>query len=180
MTMQTLFLKPSLPANDLSSYRLISNLSFISKVLEKVVSCLLNVHLNCNRLSNVFHSAYKQFHFTETALLKVHNDISLNIATTLILLDLSAPFDTIDYSVLLDLASDCYGISGTALTWIHSFSTNSFQSIQIRNRFSKAVPLFCSVSQGSVLVPILFNLYTTPLSSLIHSHKLDHHLCMCR
>ena len=65
--------KSSLPANDLNCYKSISNLSFISSVLEKAVSCRLNVHLNCNHLPNVFQFAYKQFHSTETALIKVHN-----------------------------------------------------------------------------------------------------------
>ena len=132
----SLLKKPSLPANDPNSYRPISNQSFISKVLEKVVSCRLNVHLNCNHSYNVFQSAYKRFHSTETALLKIHNDISLSMDTgkviTLTLLDLSAAFDTIDYSVLLDSPFAWYGISGTALTWIRSFLIN--QSIQIRNR----------------------------------------------
>ena len=57
MTHDVRLKKPSLPVNDLSSYRPISNLSFISKVLEKAVSCRLNVHLNCNNTSNVFKSA---------------------------------------------------------------------------------------------------------------------------
>jgi len=73
--------KPSLPANDLNSYRPIFILTFISKVLEKVLSSHLNIQLNCNHLSAVFYSAYEQFQSTETTLLKVHNDISLNIDT---------------------------------------------------------------------------------------------------
>ena len=111
--------KPSLPANYINSYTCISisNLSFISKVLEKVVFCRLNVHLNCSHLFNVCQSLYKQFVSTENALLKVHNDISLNMdtgkVTALTLLDLSASFNTIDYSVLLGRFSDWYGISGT-------------------------------------------------------------------
>jgi len=131
-------------------------------------------------MSNVYQSAYKQFHFTETALWKVHNDIALNMDTgevrALTLLDLSASFDTIAYSVLLDHLSDWYGISATLLTWIRSFLINRFQSIKIRKCFSKALPLFCGVPQGSLLGPLLFTLYTTPLSWLIHSHKLYHHL----
>ena len=113
----SLLKKPSLPANDLNSYRPISNLSFIFRVL-----CHLNVQLNCNHLSNVFQSAYKQFHSTETVILKVYNDISLNMdtgkVTALTLLDLSAAFDTNDYFVLLDSLLDVcmYGISGTTLT----------------------------------------------------------------
>ena len=92
-------------------------------------------------------------------------------AKALALLDLSADFDTIDYSVLLDHLSDKYDISGTALTCIRSFLINRFQSIKVRNCFSKAAPLFYSVPQGSVLVPLLFTLCTTSLSSLIHNHK---------
>jgi len=142
----------------------------------------LNVHLNCNHLFNgvFFQSAYKQFHFTKTALLKVQNDIALNMdtgkVTALTLLDLSVAFGNIDYSVLLDRLSDWYGILGTALTWIRSFLINRFQSIKIRKCFSKAVPLFGGVPQGSVLGPPLFTLYATPISPLIQSHKLDHHL----
>ena len=74
--------KPHLPPNHLNSYIPISNLAFISKVLEKISSCRFSIHLNCNHLSNVFlQSAYKQFYSTETALLKVQNDIALNMRT---------------------------------------------------------------------------------------------------
>ena len=87
-----------LPANNLTSYRPISNLSFISKLLDKNVSCRLNLH--CNHLSNVFQFAYKQFHSTKNALPNIHNDIAVSMdirkVTALTPLDLSAPFDTID------------------------------------------------------------------------------------
>jgi len=131
-------------------------------------------------MSHVFQSAYKQFHFTETALLKVHNDISINMdtrkVTALTLSDLPVAFDTVDYSVLLYRVSDWYGTSGTAFTWIRSFLVNRFESIKIRNCFSKAGPLFCGVSQGSVLRPLLFTLYITPLSSLtaLITSRLDY------
>jgi len=83
MFIHDLFIVSStLPANDQNRYSPISNQSFISKVLEKTnISSHLNVHLNCDHLSNVIQSAYKQFHPTETVLLKVHNDISLNVDT---------------------------------------------------------------------------------------------------
>jgi len=129
----SLLKKSPWPANDLNSYRPIYNLSFIYKVLENPVTCL-NVHLNCNHLYIVFQSAYKQFRSTENALLKVHNDISLNMGTgtvtAITLLDVSAGFDTIDYSVILDRLSDWYDMSRIVLTYIRSFLINSFQSIQ--------------------------------------------------
>ena len=77
--------------------------------------------------------------------------------TALTLLDLSASFDTIDYSVILDHLSYLYGISDGALTWIRSFLINRFQSITIRTYFSTALPLFCSVHQSSVLGPLLLH-----------------------
>ena len=111
--------KPTLPKDELNSYIPISNLSFISKILEKVVANRLRSHIYKNGLSNVSQSAYKQFQSTETALLKVHNDINLNngkvIALTL--LDLSAAFDTFDHNILTTRLSTWYGISGTALSW---------------------------------------------------------------
>jgi hypothetical protein len=74
----------------------------------------------------VSQSAYKQFHSTETALLKVHNDINLNIdngkVTALTLLDLSAAFDTIDHNILITCLPNWYGISGTALSWFTSYN----------------------------------------------------------
>ena len=172
--------KTSLSKEDLNSYIPVSNLSFISKILEKVVAKRLRSHVSSNCLSNVSQSAYKEFHSTETALLKVHNDVTLNIVkgkvTALTLLDLSAAFDTIDHGILIKRLSLWYGISGTALNWFLSYLTGRHQTIKIANCFSAALPTPCGVPQGSFLGPLLFTLYTTPLSSVIQNHNLDHHL----
>ena len=92
--------------NEFKNYRPISNLSFLSKILEKIVAKRLNAHIEEQLLSNHVQSAYKRFHSTETALLKIHNDIICNMdngkVTALTLLDLSAAFDTIDHSTLLE------------------------------------------------------------------------------
>ena len=91
------------------NYRPVSNLSFISKILEKVVAARLLSHMESNSMSNKLQSAYKKFHSTESALLKVENDVLLNMekgrVTTLTLLDLSAAFDTIDHLTLISLLS---------------------------------------------------------------------------
>ena len=96
---------------------------------------------------------------TETALLKVHNDISLNIdngkVTALTMLDLSATFDTIDHNILITRLSTWYGISGTALSWFNSYLTDRQQAIKIGNCFSDMLPTSCGVPQGSVLGPLL-------------------------
>ena len=172
--------KTSLSKEDLNNYRPVSNLSFISKILEKVVASRLRSHISSNCLSNVSQLAYKEFHSTETALLKVHNDVTLNIdkgkVTALTLLDLSATFDTIDHGILIKRLSLRYGISGTALNWFLSYLTGRHQTIEIANCFSAALPTSCGVPQGSVLGPLLFTLYATPLNSVIQNHNLGHHL----
>ena len=91
--------------DDLNNFRPISNLNFISKILEKVVASRIQYHLSSNSLSSSFQSAYRIFHSTGTTLLKIHNDLILAMdrgeVTSLILLDLSAAFDTVDHSILL-------------------------------------------------------------------------------
>ena len=96
--------------------------------------------------------------------------------TALTLLDLSAAFDTIDHNILIKHLSMWFGISGTALSWFSSYLTDRCQRVKITNCFSAAPPTLCGVPQGSVLGPLLFTLYTTPLSSVIQIHNLDHHL----
>ena len=66
--------KPSLDQNVLKNYRQISNLPFLSKILEKIVLHKLLAHLQENNLCNPFQSAYRTGHSTETALLRVVND----------------------------------------------------------------------------------------------------------
>ena len=94
--------KISLPKNLLKKYRPVSSLSFISKFLEKIVANRLQAHIKNNHLSNSLQSAYRKHHSTESALLKVHNDIIISMdkgeVTALTLLDVSAAFDTIDYA----------------------------------------------------------------------------------
>src|SRR6218665_1476306 len=80
------------------------------------------------------------------------------------------------HNILLQRLSSWFGVSGTALLWFQSYlSTRSF-SVKPCSHSSQPLPLSCGVPQGSVLGPLLFILYTTPLSHLIKSSSVDHHL----
>ena len=108
--------------NDITNYRPVSNLNFASKIIEKVIANQIRSHLERNELSNRYQSAYKKFNSSETALLKVENDIILNMnegrVTALILLDLSAAFDTLDHSTSCQLVMISIGapLTGLGLT----------------------------------------------------------------
>ena len=121
-------------------YRPVSNLSFISKIIEKVASNRLQAHINSNKLNNPMQSAYQKFHSTETALLRVHNDISVSLdkghVTALTLLDLSAAFDTFDHSTLTNRLAEWYGVSGMALAWFKSYLCGRHQKKNIDKSFS--------------------------------------------
>ena len=172
--------KSSLDPNDLNNYRPVSNLSFFSKILEKVVLSQILTHINSNRLISQSQSAYRPGYSTETALLKVTNDLLTamdnNDVSILTLLDLSAAFDTIDHEILLSRLQNTFGFEGTVLSWFRSYLTGRRQYVSINGKKSLATDVPYGVPQGSVLGPILFILYTQPLSHVISQHPVSHML----
>ena len=147
--------KSSLGKEIFKNYRPVSNLNFISKILERVVAVQLQTHLDEAGLMTAFQTAYRKHHSTERALL----------------LDLSAAFDTIDHTILLDRLNVYYGIIELALGWFKSCLSGRTHSVKVGDTLSHPAALLYGVPQGSVLGPILFSLYTNPNSSIIHSHS---------
>jgi hypothetical protein len=169
--------KPSLDPNHLKNYRPVSNLSFMSKVLEKVVLRQLQSYLTAHDLICHSQSAYRPSHSTETALLKVTSDILTALddgkVSVLTLLDLSAAFDTIDHAILLQRLKTDYGCSGSVLSWFESYILDRTQAVMVDGQMSVSASLSFGVPQGSVLGPVLFIMYTKPLSNLIHNHTVS-------
>ena len=172
--------KDNLDPEDYPNFRPISNLKVVSKIIEKAASCQLGDYLRDNDLEESFQSAYKRFHSTETALLKVQNDILFEIdnqkCVVLLLLDMSAAFDTVDHELLLERMSKRYGVKGNALKWFRSYLQDRKQFVMIDGIKSKVKDLRYGVPQGSVLGPILYLLYTSPIGDIIRWHGLDYHL----
>ena len=137
--------KSSLDKEILKNYRPVSNLNFISKILERVVAAQLQTHLDEAGLMTAFQSAYRKHHSTESALLNIHNDILLNMAkgsvTALTLLDLSVAFDTIDHTILQDRFNVHYGISELALGWFKSYLSGRTHSVKVGNTLSHPAAL---------------------------------------
>ncbi len=121
------------------NYRPVSNLSFVSKVLEKVAAMQLSVHLRVKNLEEPFQSAYRPGHSTETAMVKIHNDIITALgqkkAVLLVMLDLSAAFDTVSYDCLLSRLQEV-GVKGTVLQWFETYLRNRMQRINFKGTLS--------------------------------------------
>jgi len=117
------------------NYRPVSNLSFLSKLIERVVVKQFVSLLNESGLFVPVNSAYHAHHSTETALLKVFKDLLLAVeegdVAILALLDQSAAFDTIDHQILLHRFSVLFGVSGVALSWFKSYFSGRLQFVRV-------------------------------------------------
>ena len=157
----------------MKNFRPVSNLSFISKLTERVVLNRLVDHVSRNNLQEKFQSVYKPNHSTETALMRIQNDILMTLdnkrGVLLFLLDLTAAFDTVDHTLLLACMRSV-GFIGVAHKWFESYLTSRTQTVCLGLTQSDPSELLQGVPQGSVLGPVLFTLYMEPIG------QIDFHL----
>ena len=141
----------------------------------------LNDHISKNNLLEKHQSAYRKCHNTETALIKISNDLLISAdnknVSILVLLDLSAAFDTLDHSILLNRLRDSFGLDGTVLHWFHSYLSDRKQCVKVNNICSNELSLSFGVPQDSVFGPLLYTLYTGPthfcfIFSALKQHKI--------
>ena len=164
--------KPGLPKSDLANFRPISNLNTIGKILERLALSRFFPHVSKSPSFSPLQSAYRKFHSTETALLKLTNDIMETIdsgkITILTALDMSAAFDTLDHITLLHRLQHTFGLSGYVISWIRSYLTDRSSFVKIDSSSSPSTTILTGVPQGSVLGPLLFVLFISPIANVIN------------
>ena len=143
----------------------------IDKILERLALARLLPHLSISPSFSPLQSTYRKFHSTETTLLKLTNDIMDAIdsgkVTILAAQDMPAAFDTLDHTTLLHRLEHTSGLSGTVHTWINSYLTNRSSFVRIDSSFSSCDTSLTGVLQGSVLGPLLFVLFISPVVDVI-------------
>jgi hypothetical protein len=173
--------KADLIAEILKNFRPISNLPFLSKVMEKLAAKQLINHKETNNLREKNQSAYRECYSAETALLRIHHDLMLVLdrkeCVLMVMLDLSAAFDTVCHETLLDRLATRYGIRGNAHAWVTSYLTDRKQFVMNKGERSIEQEKNCDVPQGSVLGPTLYEDYTAaPLGSIFRKHGITFHI----
>ena len=136
-------------------------------------------HMEQNCLLPIMSSAYRQGHSTESALLKVQADILQNMeqqwVTLLVLIDLSAAFNTVDHPILFQCLEEWFGFHDSVLSWYKSYLSDRKQCIILNGMRSNILHLPFGVPQGSCLGPVLFTQYASSLFDIFNKHLICAH-----
>ena len=172
--------KQSLNPNDSKNYRTVANIPFLSKLIEKHVFTCINEHMTNHNLGADLQSAYRTAHSTESALLIVKDDIMKCLhnqqAVFLVLLDLSAAFDTVDHKILTKKTANEIGLAGNALKWYESYFTRRTTKVCINGIVSEPQRMDFGLPQGSIVGPGSFKIYILPIGRIIRKHGICYHM----
>ena len=185
-TCRPLLKSPGLDKKVLNNYRPVSNLPYVSKLLEKVVEHRLKDHLEINNLHEFHQSVYRNNYSTVTALVKVQNDIAEALeqkrVVVLVMLDLSSAFDVMDHlmlwtiwTIMLTRLQHSFGVTAEALDGMRSYISGRTQCVSVGTPTSFNAHLCCDVPQGSVLGPKLYCVYTKPVGDIVKKRNLRYH-----
>ena len=156
--------KPGTDPNDLNNFRPISNLPFISKILENCCSSTEHPSVSLQPFEK-FQSGFRAHHSTETALVKITNDLLMaydcGLLSILVLLDLGTAFNTVSHDILLDM------LTYIGMEWLKSYLTGLTQFVKLKNLRSGSTPVSSGVPQGSVFCPLLFTIYPLLLGHIL-------------
>jgi len=122
--------------------------------------CQVCIHVRLNRYNESYKHEYKQ------NMLKTHHPTIVHS------LDFSSAFDTIDHPILLSRLNDCFGLSGNALAWVETYLQNLYQCVHLGQASSPYTLCLTGVPHSSVLGPLLFSCYVSPISSIASSHNV--------
>ena len=158
-----------------SDFRPIALLCFLSKVLEKLVDEQLMHYLIKSEILDPYQTRFRKFHSTQSALLKLTDDIRISkhnkLATLLLQFNFSKAFDTISPFKLLNKLRNLR-FSRSALQWFWSYSTGISQCVFSQSSSSAYCEINQGVPQGSVLYPLLFCLYINDLKEHLSKRKV--------
>ena len=154
-----------------SNYRPVSNLPLLSKVLEKIVLARYNNHCDRHNLIPSFQSAYRPKHSCETSMVKLVNDLLWSMeskeATAVVVIDLSATFDMVDHTILINLLHESFRIGDKLLRWFQSYLDIRYCKVNIGIYYLEKKSLNFSVPQGSCAGPVLYLSYAASISDVV-------------
>jgi hypothetical protein len=171
--------KHNLDGTVLTNYRPINNLPFASKIIERLVCSRLSRHLEETNALDVFQSAYRRNYSTETVVLKLISDLASALdegkSVVLVAIDISAAFDTVKHNILIKRLRQS-GVGGPALLWLIDYLSGRTQLVRYMQQESSKVQVENGVPQGSVLGPVLFNVYMAPLGKMLSLREIQHQI----
>ena len=180
---KTAIVKPLLKKPDLDlvhqNYRPVSNLPFVSKLLEQSVIDQLEKHFENNDLNDDFQSVYRANHSTETALLHIVNEVLTSMdnrrAICMVMLDLSATFDTLDHDILIERLGNTQGLGPRITSWFDSYLRGRTQRVNVNDATSDHLQLLDGAVQGSKMGCRLYKKYVEPLGNMLKRSESDYH-----